>query len=338
MPEVQRGRGAGRPTMDDVAARAGVSRGTVSRVLSGARHVSAAAAAAVRAAVRDTGYVVNQQARSLASRRGQSVAFVLAVPRERLFEDPNLTLLLDECTEAFARHGMTVLVAFAGPGEPDRLRRHLDSGVVAGAVLASAQLDTPVIGEIMDRGLPLVSCGKPIGHPRLASYVTVDDREGARQLTAHLRATGRRHIATITGPLDTAGGVERLAGYRDVAGDVADELVAHGDYTRLGGERAMRRLLERAPYLDAVFAASDLMAVGAVAALHRAGRRVPADVAVGGFDDSHVAAQAEPSLTTVRQPWGRISAELARQLICLLDGGEPAAVLLAPRLVVRDSA
>jgi DNA-binding LacI/PurR family transcriptional regulator len=158
-------------------------------------------------------------------------------------------------------------------------------------------------------------------------------------MVLHLRSRGRRTIGTITGPLDMPGGVERLAGYREVlGGEVNDRLIVVGDYTQAGGEAAMERLLAQAPDLDAVFVASDLMAAGALAALRRAGRRVPEDVAVGGFDDSRIAMTSQPPLTTIRQPLARISREMVRLLLDLIAGQPPAAVILPTELVVRDSA
>jgi DNA-binding LacI/PurR family transcriptional regulator len=170
------------------------------------------------------------------------------------------------------------------------------------------------------------------------AYVAADDRDGARQMVHYLRSIGRRRIATITGPLDTPGGVERLAGYREALGDTEPRLIVNGDYTRHAGEVAMEQLLAQAPDLDAVFVASDLMAAGALNALHRAGRRVPEDVAVGGFDDSSIATASHPHLTTIRQPYGRISAEMVRLLLGLIEGDSPAAVIVPTELVRRDSA
>jgi DNA-binding LacI/PurR family transcriptional regulator len=192
--------------------------------------------------------------------------------------------------------------------------------------------------ELKGRELPVVSCGKPLGHEREVSYVAADDRDGARQMVEYLQSRGHRTIGIITGPLDTPGGVERLAGYRDVLGDGDPRLVVTGDYTQASGEHAMDRLLEQAPDVDAVFVSSDLMAAGAIAALQRAGRRVPEDVAVGGFDDSKVATTSNPRLTTIRLPWARQSAEMVRLLLSRLDGEPHSAVILPTELVIRDSA
>ena len=113
---------------------------------------------------------------------------------------------------------------------------------------------------IASSGLVTESPYEPLGHERDVTYVASDDRDGARQMTEYLRSTGRRRIAIITGPLDTPGGVDRLAGYREIVGHGDPELIATGDYTRASGETAMARLLEQAPDLDAVFVCSDLMA------------------------------------------------------------------------------
>jgi len=325
--------------MDDVGAMAGVSRMTVSRVLNGGRNVSPTAAEAVHRAIRKTGYVINQHARSLVTQRSQSVAFVLSEPQERLFEDPNFNVLLHGCTQALAQHDIALLLAIAGDREQrQRVGRFLTSGHVDGALLVSAHAGNPLLDALREREVPVVACGRPLGYERQVAYAAADDRDGALQMTQHLLAGGRRAIATITGPLDTSGGVDRLAGYREVLGDRVDpRLIVTGDYTQAGGEAAMARLLAQAPELDAVFVASDLMAAGALTALRRAGRRVPDDVAVGGFDDSPHAATLQPPLTTIRQPLTRIAAEMVRLLRDVIAGQAPAAVILPTQLIPRES-
>ena len=319
---------------------AGVSRGTISRFLNGGRHVSPAATQAIERAIRQTGYVVNQHARSLVTQRSHSVAFILSEPQRLLFEDPNFNVLLGGCTQALAAHDLTLVLAIAGSqDERKRVSRFVTSGHVDGALLVSAHSGNPIMDELLAKGVPVVACGTPLGHERDLAYVAADDRDGARQMVTYLRERGRHRIATITGPLDTPGGVQRLAGYRDVVPEAPDRFVATAEaYTRTAGEAAMSRLLAQASDLDAVFVASDLLAAGALAALRRAGRRVPDDVAVGGFDDSSVATTVEPALTTIRQPLPRISAEMVRLLLGLINGESPAAVILPTELVLRDSA
>ncbi|MDX3227688.1 LacI family DNA-binding transcriptional regulator [Streptomyces sp. ME19-01-6] len=330
------------PTIHDVAREAGVSRGTVSRVLNGGHYVSPAALEAVNAAIRRTGYVVNRHARSLITGRSDSVAFLITEPQERFFEDPNFSVLLRGCTQALAAHDITLLLMSASD-EPERRRitRFLTGGHVDGVLLVSSHSGDPLATRLRKAGVPLVACGKPLVQGPGIAYVAADDRAGARNMVRHLLDSGRRRIATVTGPLDTPGGVDRLAGYREElaeAGLPADEeLVVSGDYSRASGERAAAELLERAPDLDAVFVASDLMAQGVLAALRRAGRRVPQDVAVAGFDDSPAALATSPGLTTIRQPWERITAEMVRVLLAQIGGEEPSGVILPTELVIRES-
>ena len=339
VPEPRR-RPARRPTINDVAAAAGVSRGTVSRVLNGGHDVSDAAQEAVERAMRKTGYVVNQHARSLVTQRSQSVAFILSEPQDRLFEDPNFNVLLHGCTQALAKHDITLLLTLASSLEDrKRLGRYLTGGHVDGALLVSTHSGNPLIPELLSRGLPVVACGKPLGYERQAAYVAADDRDGAtadgRAICAPPAAAGSpRSPARWTPPAASNG--SPATARRSASPTRA--LIAHGDYTRAGGEAAMRRLLEQAPDLDAVFVASDLMAAGAITVLQLAGKRIPDDVAVGGFDDSQVALTTQPPLTTVRQPYPRISAEMVRLLLSLIDGESPAAVIVPTELVVRESA
>ncbi|WP_339127737.1 LacI family DNA-binding transcriptional regulator [Streptomyces sp. f51] len=330
------------PTIHDVAREAGVSRGTVSRVLNGGHYVSPSAQEAVDAAIRRTGYVVNRHARSLITGRSDSVGFLLTEPQERFFEDPNFNVLLRGCTQALAAHDVPLLLMLAGTqDERRRITRYITAGHVDGVLLVSSHSGDPVAEELREAGVPLVACGKPIGLGSKVSYVAADDRDGARDMVTHLLSLGRRRIGMVTGPLDTPGGVERLAGYREVLAEAGveadDRLVASGDYSRASGEAGAEQLLARAPDMDAVFVASDLMAQGVLAALRKAGRRVPEDVSVGGFDDSPAATAATPALTTIRQPWDRISSEMVRVLLAQIGGEDPSAVILPTELVRRES-
>jgi DNA-binding LacI/PurR family transcriptional regulator len=171
--------------------------------------------------------------------------------------------------------------------------------------------------------------------------VDANTRDGARLAIDHLVRKGRRRIATIAGPPDVSPGVDRLAGFRDALDQhgLDPSQIAYGDFTRPAGVHAMRRLLDHRPNLDAVFCASDLMAVGALHALRQAGRRVPEDVAVIGFDDLPLATYTQPTLTTVHQPVEEMGAEAARRLLALMDGRETGpSPILPTSLVIRQSA
>jgi len=328
-----------RPTIRDVAAAAGVSRGTVSRVINGGHWVSPEALAAVEEAIRTTGYSTNQHARSLVTGRSNSVAFLLTEPQHLLFEDPTYSILLRGAAQALAARGMPLLLMVAGTAdERKQVLQYVGAGHVDGVLLISSHAGDPVLASLVKQQIPTISCGMPLGYESEIGYVAADDRGGGARMTRHLLDSGRTRVATITGPLDTPGGRQRLEGYRSELGDRFDEeLVSHGDYTRAGGAAAMRELLQRRPDLDAVFVASDLMAAGAMQVLRESGRRVPDDVAIGGFDDSGLAATLDPALTTMHQPLERIAGEMVRLLLEVVEGGDPAAITLPTPLVVRAS-
>jgi DNA-binding LacI/PurR family transcriptional regulator len=329
-----------RPTINDVAAASGVSRGTVSRVLNGKTNVSLAAELAVRRAVAETGFVVNRAARSLKTSRTGSIVMVLSEPQERLFEDPNFSVLMRVGTNQLAERDMSLVLMIADDeGGRDRVARYLRGGHADGALLISTHADDPLLEAVERSQVPAVACGAVLGRESVIPYAAADDRGGARQATAYLVEQGRKKIGMITGPLDTPGGSLRMEGFTSVLGrKVTKRMVVHGDYTQAGGERAMHELLQNFPALDAVFVASDLMAAGALQALHAAGRSVPGDVAVAGFDDSAVATATNPMLTTIRQPLAEIAEETVRLLLDLLDEREAESVVLPTELIVRDSA
>jgi DNA-binding LacI/PurR family transcriptional regulator len=205
-------------------------------------------------------------------------------------------------------------------------------------LLISTHENEPLIGSLLGERVPTVACGIPLGYADRVASVSVAEIGGARAMVQHLRKRGRGRVAMIAGPLDTPGGRYRLEGYRQELGDAFDErLVAHGDYSAASGSAAMAELLKRAPDIDAVFAASDLMASGALATLRKAGRKVPDDVAVAGFDDSGLAETLDPPLTTMHQPFDRISAEMVALLLDVVDGAPHRSVTLPAQLVVRES-
>ncbi|MFB6612233.1 LacI family DNA-binding transcriptional regulator [Agromyces sp. NPDC056379] len=330
-----------RPTIEDVARESGVSRGTVSRVLNGGHWVSPTAREAVERAIKKTGYRINPHARNLATARANSIAFLLTESHDRLFEDPNFAVLMRGAADALAERDLPLVLLMAGSDdEQRRATEFITAGHVDGALLVSSHLGREgFLKSLVDAEVPVVACGVPLGYERRIGYVAADDLEGARDMVAYLRDSGRRRIATISGPVDTSGGIGRLEGYRLELGDAFDErLVAVGDYSRASGAQAMAELLERAPDLDAVFVANDVMAAGAVEVLQSRGRRVPDDVAVAGFDDAPIATRVDPALTTMRQPFERIAHEMVRMLLDVIDGRPAGRMTLPTELVRRESA
>ncbi|MEU1512210.1 LacI family DNA-binding transcriptional regulator [Streptomyces sp. NPDC005811] len=334
---------ARRPTLEDVARRAGVSRSTVSRVVNGEARVSAEVIARVTEVIGELGYVPNQAARQLVTRRTDAIAVVAAPPEGRLFLDPFFDLLLRGVRRELAVHGaQAVLLFLEEPDDHARVAAYLAGGHVDGAVLFSLRPGDR-LHTMMDRlDIPAVFGGRPLlregatvpGH----AYVDGDNRGGARLAVRHLAGLGRRRIATVAGPYDQeTSAADRLAGYRDVLPDAPSDLVQKADYSREGGAGAMAALLDRRPDLDAVFVASDFMASGALQTLRERGRRVPEDVAVVGFDDlTSIAETTDPPLTTVHQDVPEMGRLMARLLF--EHTGPEASVVVPTRLVRRRSA
>lgn len=333
----QDGVGGASPTLETVAAAAGVSRATVSRVVNGGARVSAEVRAAVEAAIADLGYSPNRAARSLVTRRTGSVALVVSEPEARVFSDPMLAGVTRAIGQALAETDLQ-LVLMMTPDDSGRRRltRYLLGGHVDGVMLMSLHGDDPLVTELSQASLPVVLMGRPMS-PLPIPHVDSDSVEGARQATAHLRALGCTKIATIAGPDDMCAGVDRLLGYR--AALDSPGIVARGDFSMASGEAAMAELLEREPDVDGVFAASDLMAAGALRALRAGGRRVPDDVALVGYDDLDIAVLTEPPLTTVHQPLPDMARAMVASLLTQIAGERaPESVVLPNALVVRASA
>ncbi|MEV0896816.1 LacI family DNA-binding transcriptional regulator [Actinoplanes sp. NPDC049802] len=332
-----------RPTLEAVARHAGVSRATVSRVVNGSTTVAASIREAVNRAVDELGYVPNQAARSLVTRQTDSIALILPETANRVFSDDLFfpAIIRGVGSELEAANKQLVLMMAGSAAGYARVERYAVAGHVDGVMFASIHGADPLPGLLARRGIPVICSGRPMIADPPVPYVDVDHAGGVAAALRHLIASGRRRIATIAGPQDMVAGLERLTGYHDTLRAAAlPELVATGDFTRDSGITAMRELLDRDPDLDAVFAASDLMAHGALQALREAGRRVPADVAVIGFDDFEISRYSDPPLTTVRQPIGEAGRTMARELLRLIAGDPsvPPAIILPTDLVIRASA
>jgi len=330
-------------TIEDVARLAGVSRATASRVANNSPKVSPEARAAVTAAVAKLGYVPNRAARSLMTRRSDSIGVVIVEPAGSLFADPFFGRLLVGISEALAARDIQLVLLMAQTArEEERVERYLEAGHVDGAILVGPHGNDPLPGRLERSGVPIVLSGRQLGDGTV-SHVDSDNRGGARMAVEHLVRRGRRSIATIHGMLDMSSGIDRRQGYRDAlheAGMTQDPgLEAAGNYHPVTAADALRELLERRPRIDAVFAASDSMAAAAIRVLQESGRRVPEDVAVVGFDDSPVALTTRPELSTVRQPIEVMGREMARLLLHRIEhpGEAPSQVVFATDLVVRES-
>jgi DNA-binding LacI/PurR family transcriptional regulator len=326
-----------------VAARAGVSRATVSRVVNGDPRVDSGRRRAVERAVEELGYVPNLAARSLVTQRTDSIALVLPETAARVFsDDPFFAGIISGVSQELeARDKQLVLMLAGSEASHERVERYATAKHVDGVILASVHGADPLPTILSRRGVPVVLNGRPTAGRRTLPYVDVDNEGGAATAVRYLLDSGRRRIATIAGPQDMVAGIDRLAGYRAALRDSdRRSIIAVGDFTRQSGMHAMRQLLADDPGLDAVFVASDMMAMGAMRVLHQAGRRVPDDVAVVGFDDNDTAPYAEPPLTTIRQPVVDLGREAVRLLLALTaaPAGPVDPVILPTELIVRESA
>ncbi|MEU7985072.1 LacI family DNA-binding transcriptional regulator [Streptosporangium canum] len=330
-----------RPTLEAVAALAGVGRGTVSRVINGSPKVSEKARGAVQQAIQELGYVPNRAARALVTRRTDTVALVVSESELRVFDEPYFAGTIRGIGSALSETGLQLILAMAQtPQDHERLEHYLTGQHVDGVLLISLHGADPLPGRLEAMGVPTVIGGRPVGLTPY-SYVDVDNRAGARQAVKYLLGKGRRRIATIAGPQDMGVGVDRLAGYRDaLLATGMTEIVAYGDFSEESGIVAMRKLLSAAPDVDAVFTASDPMALGAIRVLREEGKEIPGDVAVIGFDDSPAGSHSSPALTTVHQPTEAMGRQMAHLLVARINGEhlEQPVVILDTHLVERASA
>jgi DNA-binding LacI/PurR family transcriptional regulator len=328
------------PTLEVVAARAGVSRATASRVLRGASNVSDEARNAVLRVAAELSYRPNLAARALVTKRSDSVAFLVAESEDRLFGDPYFLSMLRGAQAEIAAAGMQLVFVIAStPAESDNFEHYARGGHVDGVLLVSLHGNDKLPQHLEALGVPTVLNGRPMSAAESIYYVDSDNVGGGRAATCVLLERGAKRIATITGPLDMGAGLDRLAGYREAMQAAGRKPLkkhqALGDFTIEGGVAAMNRLLDADPEIDAVFAASDLTALGAMNAIVARGLRIPDDIAVVGFDDVREAGLANPALTTVRQPIDQVGRTMARRLLERVSGVVTQRVTVLPVEVIR---
>ncbi len=221
-----------------------------------------------------------------------------------------------------------------------RVMSVLHSGNADGALLVSTHADDPLPAMLVQAAMPAVMFARPSARLPI-SFVDVANRDGAALAAQHLSARGRRRVAVISGPLDVPAAADRLTGFQDAMARHGHPYLpaAHGNFTYSSGILAMNRLLDQDPGIDGVFACNDLMALGAIQALHARGRLVPDDVSVIGFDDSSVASVSRPALTTIRQPIQEMTVEMVRILLESVAEPDrrPRSVILEPALILRAS-
>jgi len=328
-------------TLEDIGRMAGVSRSTVSRVINGDAQVGEDARQRVQDVVRRTGYTPNVAARSLVSSRTGVIGLVIPSRVNHLFEDPYFARVIQGVSAACNRAGksLSLFVFQTEDEERDLYPRVVGSGFVDGVIITATHMGDPLLARMVDSEIPLAMVGRPDIDG--VSYVDVDNRDGARQAAAHLCGLGYQRIALLGAPTNTTAGLDRLEGFVKGLGEseraLDPGLRADGDFSERSGYDAMRALIRQRP--DAVFVASDTMAMGALRAMRETGLEAPSDIAVVGFDDLAPAVMSTQWLTTVRQPVAA-TAERAVQLVIELIHGEvtpPVSEVMPVELIVRAS-
>lgn len=329
-------------TLEEIARISGVSRSTVSRVINQQPHVSEDVRKRVLQVIQETGYQPHLAARSLASNRSWMVGLVLPRSVSAFFTDPYFPHLTQGVAQACNQHDFTLGLFLVGTEEDEEkiLPRVSRKGMLDGVLIQSGQFGDQLIARLVKLNLPVVVLGCPL-HSADVSYIDVDNFSGAYSATSHLIRLGYQRIGTITGLAGSTPTVDRLEGYTkaliDRGRNPDPSLVVEGDFTEEGGYYAMQQLLSAKP--DAVFAASDLMAIGAMRATREAGLKIPEEVAFVGFDDVSVAIYATPKLTTIRQPITSFGINAIETLIDLIENGinPPRRMIMHTELIIRDS-
>ncbi|WP_349898946.1 LacI family DNA-binding transcriptional regulator [Parafrigoribacterium soli] len=329
------------PTLEMVAARAGVSRSTVSRVVNSSPQVTADVVAIVNAAIAELGYVPNRAARSLASRRTYAIALVIPENTAKFFSDPYFAAVIQGAANFLGASDYVLNLLIGSPGDELKTLRYVERGNVDGALVLSHHSDD---GSYLKLGssMPVVFGGRPAGSDSdEAYYVDIDNVEAGTMATRHLIERGRSRIATIAGPQDMSAGTDRIAGWRSAltGAKLTPGPIEYGDFTPVGGADAMRRLLQQHASFDGLFVASAQMASGALGVLREAGLSVPADVGVTTVDNDYFAINAIPPLTTIEQPTQQQGAKMAEMLLDIIEGRPvDRHATIATTLVIRDSA
>lgn len=329
-------------TLERIAEIAGVSRSTVSRVINGQVGVKDDVRQRVLQVIDETGYQPNLAARALASSRSGIIGLVIPHAVSTLFADPYFPRLTQGITLGCNANDIHLsLFLFHSEDEEEKLSGRLaGAGFIDGVIMASWQMEDPLIPYLIRERTPVVTIGRHERFPEL-SFVDVDNMNGAYAATSHLLRLGHQRVAHIAGPLNMVAASDRLAGYERALGDrgrsYEADLIAQGDWTEAGGYVAMQRLLPLRP--DAVFAASDQLALGAWRAIREAGLNVPRDIALVGFDDLLPPTAGGPRLTTIRQPVVRSGQEAVNILLDIIENGPtpPRRVILDTQLVIRES-
>jgi LacI family transcriptional regulator len=330
-------------TLEDIAKQAGVSRSTVSRVVNDQPNVSEDVRVRVRKVIRNTGYHPNAAAQTLASQRSWMIGLVLPHSVSFFFTDPYYPNLVKGIAQACNQYKYTLAFFLVGnkDDEINIFPRVARKGQLDGVIVQSGHHgDQEIIRLLMEQNMPVVVAGRPF-KTRGISFIDIDNMDAAYQVVSHLISRNYIRIATITGPHNSTVGIDRKEGYLKALTDgghtIDKDLIVEGDFSEQGGYEAMQKLLSFHP--DSVFAASDVLAMGAIRAVREAGLSIPDDIAFIGFDDLLIPTMSGVSLSTVRQPVVQIGEKAVEMLIDLIENGinPPRRMTLNTELIIRES-
>lgn len=328
-------------TLEDIARFSGFSRSTVSRVINGGDYVKEDTRQRILEIIQEHNFQPNLGARSLAGGQTGVLGLVIPAAVSTIFTDPYFPQFIRGVSSGCNEHNYSMMLWLAEPEHERRtLREILHNGLLDGVIVSSMIMNDPIFESLHDSKMPFILIGRHPTHEDV-NYLDVDNVQSASLAIRHLIDLGRKRIATITGPLNMIGGYDRYQGYlkglEEHGAPYISELVVEGDFTETGGYNAMLQLLPAHP--DAVFAASDIMAIGALRALREANLCVPKDVAVIGYDDVPLANMTEPPLTTIRQSIQKMGAAAVETLIEIIRHPEkgPQHIIVDTELVIRES-
>jgi LacI family transcriptional regulator len=327
-------------TLEDIAHLSGVSRSTVSQVINGDINVKEDTRKKVLQILQNKNFQPNLAARSLATGHTNTLGLVIPAAVSTLFVDPYFPQFIQGVTTACNARDYSVMLWLAEPEYERRMIREiLHNGLVDGVIVSSTLINDPLVNSLFESQMPFIQVGR---HPTLdVNSLDVDNIQASQEATLHLFRLGRKRVATITGPQNQVAGFDRFQGYQQALSErqqpLLPELIVEGDFTEAGGYTAMLQLLPMKP--DAIFIASDMMAVGAIRAIREANLHIPNDIAIIGFDDIPTASKMDPPLTTVRQPVRSMGALAVETLIDIINHPESETrhIVIATELVIRSS-
>ncbi len=329
-------------TLEDIARLSGVSRSTVSRVINNHPNVSQKVRQRVLETIQRTGYYPNEAARSLASQRSWMLGLVLPRSVSSFFTDPFFPRLTQGVAQACNQYNYTLGLFLIGSKEDEEkiFPRVSRKGLLDGILIQAGQIGDQLIDRLVNSNIPVIMIGRPF-HSENATFIDIDNIKAAYNAVSHLIRLGYPRIGTIAGLPGSTVSIDRKEGYlkalRERGRTIDESLIVDSDFTEAGGYLAMQQLLPAQP--DAVFVASDYMALGAMRAVREAGLVIPDEIAFVGFDDLPYAEQSTPQLSTMRQPIDQLGYQAVEILIEQIESRieSPYHVIMDTELIIRES-